>query len=60
MQPPTPPKEEDMVNPDTMERFMTAMAEYSVRQRDRLEQNDANSVALEENREATAALALLG
>ena len=59
VQPPTPPKEEDMVNPDTMERFMTAMAEYSVRQRDRLEQNDANSVALEENREATAALALL-
>lgn len=60
-QPPTPPKEEEMSDPMAMTTFMHAMAEYSIRQQDRLNSGgDADTeAAVEENREATAALALL-
>lgn len=59
-QPPSPPDEAAMADPVVMEQYMNAMAEYSVRQRDRLTAVDAdNNELIEENREATAALNLL-
>ena len=50
-----------MNDPTAMTRFMHAMAEYSIRQQDRVAAGcDADTeAAVEENREATAALALL-
>ena len=57
--PPSPPKEENMHDPASMELYMQAMAAYSTRQRERLTCSADNSAAIAENREATAAIALL-
>ena len=48
-----------MADPAAMELYMQAMAEFAVRQQQRLETGDETSDAVEENREATAALLLL-
>ena len=51
--PPSPPKEENMHDPASMELYMQAMAVYSTRQRERLTCSADNSAAIAENREAT-------
>ena len=48
-----------MADPAAMELYMQAMAEFSVRQQQRLVAGEETSDAMEENREATAALVLL-
>ena len=57
-EPPEPPSEADFANPAAMEAYMEAMAAYSMRQQAALQQSEAQD-AMDDNREATAAIAIL-
>jgi|LauGreDrversion4_1035100.scaffolds.fasta_scaffold05061_1 hypothetical protein len=55
---PEPPSDADMEDPEAMQLYMEAMAVYAQQQRNRLTELDGAQEAIDENRDASAALLL--